>query len=405
MSRERPRILFVDHVSKVLGGAEVNLLELLALPAARERWEIHVACAPGSPLESELAKLDAPRHTYGFAPALNELRVVGRGFNPLAKLRGWKELNRARNRLRDIAAAVRPEVLLSCTNKDHFAAGAVAAPRGLPSVWWVNDIISPDFFSWAVRRVFVTQARRLATRLAPVSDFGRAALLHEGVAAERVTTIHNGIPLDRYRRGTSTLLRDQLKISPAEPLFGLVGRITPWKGHELFLRLAAEWAQTGRPGRFAVIGRAFNEDEPFAATLREFVRRQRLEARVHFVAFQADIAATLSQLDVLLHCSTKPEPFGRVLIEAMAVGVPVIGARAGGVPEILTEGADGLLARPGQVADYLRHMTALTGDRALASGLAAEGRRTVERRFTLERVFADFARLIEGVLPPASRTC
>ena len=77
MSRERPRILFVDHVSKVLGGAEVNLLELLALPAAREGWDVHVACAPGSPLEAALAKLGLPRHPYGFAPALNELRVVG----------------------------------------------------------------------------------------------------------------------------------------------------------------------------------------------------------------------------------------------------------------------------------------------------------------------------------------
>lgn len=405
MSRERPRILFVDHVSKVLGGAEVNLLELLALPVARERWDLHVACAPGSPLESELAKLDLPRHTYGFAPALNELRVVGRGFNPVAKLRGWRELSRSGRRLREIVATVRPEVLLSCANKDHFTAGAAARACGLPSLWWVNDIISADFFPWPVRRVFVAQARRLATRLAPVSDFGRAALLREGVPAERMVTIHNGIPLDRYRRGTSTLLRDQLKISPAEPLFGLVGRITPWKGHELFLRLAAEWARLGRPGRFAVIGRAFNEDEPFAASLRELVRRQRLEARVHFVAFQADIAATLSQLGVLLHCSTKPEPFGRVLIEAMAVGVPVIGARAGGVPEILTDGADGLLAQPGNAADYLRHMTALNDDRALAARLVAEGRRTVERRFTLERVFADFARLTEGVLPPASRTC
>lgn len=405
MSRERPRILFVDHVSKVLGGAEVNLLELLALPAAREGWDIHVACAPGSPLAAALAKLDLPRHTYGFAPVLNELRIVGRGFNPFAKWRGWQELNRATDHLRGIVAAVRSDVLLSCTNKDHFAAGAAAQTTGLPSVWWVNDIISADFFSWPVRRVFVAKAQRLATRLAPVSDFGRAALVLEGVPAERIETIHNGIPLDRYQRGTSTLLRDQLKISPGEPLFGLVGRITPWKGHELFLRLAAEWARSGQPGRFAIIGRAFNEDEPFLASLREFVRQRKLEGRVHFVAFQADIAATLSQLDVLLHCSTKPEPFGRVLIEAMAVGVPVIGARAGGVPEILTDYTNGLLATPGDAADYLRHMKMMVDHRTVAEKLAAEGRRTVERRFTLERVFADFARLIDGVLPPARRAC
>ena len=403
MSRERPRILFVDHVSKVLGGAEVNLLELLALPAAREGWDVHVACAPGSPLEAALAKLGVPRHPYGFAPALNELRVVGRGFSPMAKYRGWRELQNATGRLREIAAAVRPDVLLSCTNKDHFVAGAVAAGR--PSIWWVNDIVSADFFSWPVRRMFSAKARQLATRLAPVSGFGRAALVSEGIPEERITTVHNGIPLDRYRRSSSTLLRDQLRLGPGEPLFGLVGRVTPWKGQDLFIRIAAEWARQGRPGRFAVIGRAFNEDGPFEASLRDAVRHHGLEGRVHFVAFQADIAATLSQLDVLLHCSTKPEPFGRVVIEAMAVGVPVIGARAGGVPEILTDGVDGLLATPGNVGDYLRRLTALMDAPALRASLAGAGRRTVEQRFTLERVHADFSRMVGAVLPPASTAC
>ena len=399
MSRERPRILFVDHVSKVLGGAEVNLIELLALPDARTCWEASVACAPGSPLAAALAKLDVPCHTYGFAPALNELRLVGRGFNPVAKLRGWRELQRATDRLRAIVAGVRPDVLLSCTNKDHFTAGAVAATTGRPSVWWVNDILSADFFSWPVRQVFALKARKLATRLTPVSDFGRAALTTAGVPADRLVTIHNGIPLDRYQRSASTLLRDQLKITPGEPLFGLVGRITPWKGQDFFLRLAAAWAGARRPGRFVIIGRAFNEDEPFEASLKAYVRQHRLETRVHFVAFQADLAATLSQLDGLLHCSTKPEPFGRVLIEAMAVGVPVIGARAGGVPEILTDGVDGLLAAPGQLAEYLQHLITLVTDPGRGAALALEGRRTVERRFTLERVFADFDRVFADVLP------
>ncbi len=394
---ERRRILFVDHVSKVLGGAEVNLLELLALPAARERWDVHVACAPGSPLEAALKGMGVSRHNYGFAPALNELRVVGRGFNLLAKLRGWRELREATGRLRQLTASLKPDVLLSCTNKDHFAAGKVALGAGRPSVWWVNDILSADFFSWPVRRVFVQQARRLATRLVPVSNFGRDALVREGLAEERITPILNGIPLGRYARSPSRLLRDQLKLGPNEPLIGLAGRITPWKGQDLFLRIAAEWGRQNRPGRFAIIGRAFNEDATFEAALMEFVRAEKLEARVHFVAFQSDIAAALSQLDVLLHCSTKPEPFGRVIIEAMAVGTPVIAARGGGVPEIITAGTDGGLATPGDAADYVAQLTALLADECKRSDWTKAARSTVERRFSLERVFADFDRVVSAV--------
>lgn len=395
---EPHRILFVDHVSKVLGGAEVNLLELLALPTARERWDVQVACAPGSPLEAALAKLGVPRHSYGFGPALNELRVVGRGFNPLAKLRGWLELRQAAGRLRQLVGSLKPQVLLSCTNKDHFTAGKVAHSAGIPSIWWVNDILSADFFSWPVRRVFVRQACDLATRLVPVSNFGRDALVREGVPGERIFPVLNGIPLDRYRRSSSRLLRDHLKVRPDEPLIGLAGRITPWKGQDLFLRIAAEWARQNRPGRFAIIGRAFNEDAPFEAALKEFIRAQKLESRVHFVAFQSDIAAALSQLDVLLHCSTKPEPFGRVIIEAMAVGTPVIAARGGGVPEIITAGADGGLANPGDVADYVAQLTALLADERKRMDWVKAGRATVEQRFTLERVFVDFDRVVKSVL-------
>lgn len=185
-----------------------------------------------------------------------------------------------------------------------------------------NDIVSADFFSWPVRRMFSAKAKQLATRLASVSGFGRAALIAEGNPAGRTTTVHNGIPLDRYGRSGSTLLRDPLRLGPGEPLFGLVVRVTPWKGQDLFIRIAAKWARQGRPGRFAVIGRAFNEDGPFEASLHDAVRHHGLEGRVHCVAFQADIAATSSQLDVRLHCSTKPDPFGRVVIEAMAEGLP-----------------------------------------------------------------------------------
>jgi len=396
MAKQR-RILFVDHVSKVLGGAEFNLLELLGLPAARRQWEAQVACPSGSPLETALARLPVARHAYGFAPALNELRVVGKRFSPLAKFRAWRELQLATTRLRAIVAGFKPDAVISCTNKDHFAAGAAVHAAHIPSLWWVNDIISSDFFGWPVRRVFVSKARHLATRLLPVSNFGRAALLHEGILEEQITTIHNGISLARYQRSTSTLLREQLRLGSNEPLIGLVGRITPWKGQDFFLQLAQAWSAQGRPGRFVIIGRAFNEDAPFEALLKQYVRTNRLESKVHFVAFQSDIAATLSQLDVLLHCSTKPEPFGRVIIEAMAVGVPVIAARAGGVPEIVTEGVDAGLAEPGNLNSYIDQMTALLGNPPKRTAWALAGRRTVEQRFTLERVFDDFDRVLGEV--------
>ncbi|MBM3901336.1 MAG: glycosyltransferase family 4 protein [Verrucomicrobia bacterium] len=394
----RKRILFVDHVSKVLGGAEINLVELLGLPALRSRWEASVACAPGSPLETSIARAQIPRHAFGLSQSLNEMRVVGRRFSPFRAWKGWREVHAATRRLESIIAGARPDVVISCTNKDDLIAGNATRHSGTPNVWWFNDILSPEFFSWPVRRVFVQRARRQAARVITVSEFARKVLLDQGLSEDRVTTVHNGIPLDRYRRIQSSLLRDQLRIPPGEPLIGLVGRITPWKGQDFFLRLAKDWAGQGRPGRFVVIGRAFNEDAPFEASLKRFVTAQRLESRVHFVAFQADIASTLSQLDLLLHCSTKPEPFGRVIIEGMAVGLPVIAAAAGGVSEIITPGVDAGLATPGNSDAYLAQMTAILGSAEKRNAWSIAGRRTVETKFTLERVFQDFDRVATEVM-------
>ena len=394
----RKRILFVDHVSKVLGGAEINLVELLGLPHLRERWDVSVACSPGSPLETAIAKVSIPRHAFGVSQSLNEMRVVGRRFSPIRAWQGWREVRAATRRLESIIAGSRPDVVISCSNKDDLIAGNAVQRSGTPNIWWFNDILSPEFFSWPVRRVFSQRARRQAARVVTVSEFARRSVLAHGLPADRVTTVHNGIPLERYRRSQSTLLREQLRIPTGEPLIGLVGRITPWKGQDFFLKLAKDWAGQGRPGRFLVIGRAFNEDAPFEATLKRFVTTHRLESRVHFVAFQSDIALTLSQLDLLLHCSTKPEPFGRVIIEGMAVGLPVIAAAAGGVSEIITPGVDAGLAEPGNADAYLAQMTAILGSAEKRAAWSIAGRRTVETKFTLERVFQDFDRVAAEVM-------
>ncbi|HAB15726.1 MAG TPA: glycosyltransferase family 4 protein [Verrucomicrobiota bacterium] len=391
------RLLFVDRSRTALGGPEFNLVELLASSSARSRWETCVACPPGSLLEAALNKVPVPRHAYGIpADGGKTSRTSGR-FSPLAKLRAWRELEPATDRLHAIISGFRPDAIVSCTNVDHFAAGAAAARSHIPSIWWVNEIISSDFLTWPLRRIFRKRASQWATRLLPVSDFARSALLHEGIPADRVTTVHNGIPLARYQRSTSTLLRDRLRLAPGEPLIGTVGRLTPWKGQDFFLRLAKEWAAQGRGGRFVIVGRPFAEDTSFETSLKKYVRAHRLSSRVHFVAFQADLAATLSQLDVLVHCSTKPEPFGRVIIEAMSVKVPVIAARAGGVPEIITAGVNGGLAKPGSVESYIAELTALLGDPRKRAAWAAAGRRTVTQRFSLDRVFNDFERVLSEV--------
>lgn len=391
------RLLFVDHVDRILGGGEVNLLELLAALQPARRWDLACACPPRSRLGEAVARRGVRVLDHGFPADLNQYRVVGRRFSPWRAWKGWRALCRARRRLGQMIQEERPAVVVTCTNKDALCLGPAARTRGVPAVWWVNDLLTADFFPAPARRAFFWQARRDAARLVAVSDAVAGALRAGGVPADRVVTVHNGIPLERYRRSQRGAWRRQAGLPADATLIGLVGRLTPWKGPELVLRVAA--ARRGRaPGEhYVLIGQAFNEDQEFAAGLRRFTVEQGLQDRVHFLPFQEAMAEVLTDLDIVLHASTRPEPFGRVIIEAMAVGVPVLAARAGGVPEIITDGEDGLLARPGVVEDYVAGLGRLLAEPGLRARLAAAARRTVEERFSLEKVLQRWQALLEAI--------
>lgn len=390
------RVLFVDHVDRVQGGAELNVLELLTRSPLPREWRVACACPDTSPLYRSLAGAGIECLDYRIPAALSEARFVDRTF-PLQRLFQWPAAMReARWQLHTLIGQFKPDVLVTCTNKDHFIAGAACQLVKLPHVWWVNDALTSDFFSWPTRQVFRWYARD-AARLIAVSDYCRTALIRQGVAAGKTVTIHNGIPpltVDPNRSGT---LREFFSIPALDLLFGTAGRFTPWKGQELFLELARRWVADNRPGHFVLIGRAFNEEQWFEEKLKQFVARHQLQERVHFVSYQSNLPAALMELDVFLHTSLRPEPFGRVLLEAMIAQVPVIAAHAGGVPEIINTGENGLLAEPGEVQDYFNQLDRLAGSETERRRLAVAGRERALRQFTVNRVSQQFNKLLSEV--------
>ncbi|MEK7684765.1 MAG: glycosyltransferase family 4 protein [Verrucomicrobiota bacterium] len=388
------RVLFVDHVNRILGGAEINLLELLSAAAAAQNWTVACACVRDGLLSRRLAEMRILQWNYGFDPALNTFRLVGKKLSFVKGVRTMLALREGRQMLADIIAQFHPDAVVTCTNKDHFCAAALGRRLPTPFVWWVNDIVSPDFFAWPVRFAFRRQAFRGASRIVAVSEYARRALLQEGLPERLITTIHNGLPLEHYRRTEPGFLRNQLGLPPHQPLAGLVGRYTPWKGQDFFLRLAQAWIRQNQTGHFVLIGHAFNEDQAYEAALRRFVSEHGLSARVHFLPFQQNMAAVLSDLNLLVHASVLPEPFGRVIIEAMAVGTPVLAARAGGVPEIITHEVTGWLAEPGHLESYLAQLQKALLPGPDSARLAEAARRLVQERFTLEQVRQKFESII-----------
>ena len=155
----------------------------------------------------------------------------------------------------------------------------------------------------------------------------------------------------------------------------MVGRVAPWKGQHVFLPAFAR-AFDGGNERAVIVGSAMfgATEEDYGVGLHETARVLGIADRVDFRGFREDVWSELHQMDILVHASVTPEPFGQVIIEAMLAGVPVIASADGGPQEIVTDNVDGVLYPPGDVAALARAMQRLRGDTLLRTRLSDNAR-------------------------------
>ena len=170
---------------------------------------------------------------------------------------------------------------------------------------------------------------------------------------------------------------------PADPepsgalRIGIVGRIAPWKGQDLFLQAFAQAFPHDRHRAVVIGAPLFGEDE-FADRLKALAGDLGVAGRVEFRGFRSDIGHELARLHILVHASRTAEPFGLAVVEGMAAGLAVVAADAGGPAEVITPGVDGVLYRLGDVGALAGSMRDLARSAELRSALGARARRTAE---------------------------
>jgi glycosyltransferase involved in cell wall biosynthesis len=285
-------------------------------------------------------------------------------------------------RLAASARRARVDVIHTNGMKAHLLGGLAGRLVGVPVIWHLRDFPPRG---WA-GRTFREAARRLPEVILAPSDAVTASIRLPGLTRGRVVPdpvdldgFHPGIRADRFRR--------ELGIEDDEPLIGMVGHLTPWKGHELFLQIARAVADRMPGSRFVVAGGPIYETHGhagYAETLRRKASASGLSQRVTFLGIRDDIPELLAGLDVLVHAPIAPEPFGRVLAEAMAVGRPVVAARCGGIPEVVEDGVTGFLVAPGDVVAFTTAVERLLVDPGLRRRLGEAGRRRATLRFGVE---------------------
>jgi glycosyltransferase involved in cell wall biosynthesis len=223
-----------------------------------------------------------------------------------------------------------------------------------------------------------------------------------------VFTVPYGIDLDRFHPAGPTVDLDALSgLQPAAPRtvrIGLVATFAHWKGHRVFLEALAALPESTAVRGYVIGGSIYRTvgSQLSSEQLQNEGVRLGLAGRVGFTGFCTDISRVMRSLDVIVHASTQPEPFGLVIVEAMACSKPVIVAASGGAAEIVSPGLNAVCHTPGAVHELADHMIQLAADPALRERLGAEGRKTAERHYARSRMAAE---LIPIYLAARNRTC
>lgn len=377
----RPSVAFTSYYGD-LGGGELRLLEYLRLTRIPRAGLSVVLCEDG-PFTQRIEDAGIPVAIIRWNRATRQPRRTVQTVLAARRLRRHLRHHRVR-------------VLLCNTYNDLLLGAPAARSLGIPVVWRSHADVFPylgdDERQAAARFVCENVTRVLAT-----TDYDRRLIVGAGVEADRVHVVRLGVdaslyadPDGRQRRK----MRAGLGFSGDDPVFGFVARLVPQKGHLVFLDALERVAAKCPEARALVVGDAAadgSDPDGYRDRVRRAAEHAGLSDRIVFTGFRDDVPALLAAMDVFVHASLR-EPFGSVIVEAMAAGKPVVASRTLGPEEIITDGVTGFLTPPGDAASLADAMLRLLDDRALAARLAARGRAMVQERYDLRRTISDLDR-------------
>ena len=199
-------------------------------------------------------------------------------------------------------------------------------------------------------------------------------LTSNGIAAEKIVTIHNGIDPDDVRLKVSDQdILQQLNIGSDFNVIGVIGNIKEWKGQEVAVRAMGKVVDVFPNTVCLLIGDTSKEDTYYQERLKSLITELGLESNIIFTGHVSNVPDYLNVLDIMLHTSIDPEPFGRVLIEAMSLSKPLIASNDGAIPEIVEHGKTGLTFTPGDHQHLAESVISLLQDRGYAEQIGKAG--------------------------------
>jgi glycosyltransferase involved in cell wall biosynthesis len=394
-SMKRARVVcFVNHTA-VTGGAEFALDRLVA-GLDRSRWHPVVVFGEEGPAVELFRKHGVETYVLPLPAYLGKARR-----NSLAGA-AWTRPKAAWDacayvlRLASFFRMRAVEVVHTNSMKAHVLGGLAARLCRIPLAWHLRDCLHPAHLPKTALRLMRFLARTLPHRVITVSKSVAADALGAG-SEKRASVIYDGLDADCFE-------------NPAPPpghhpppvwRVGIVGRFAPWKGQHVFLEAAAKLTQRGHRVEFEMLGAPLFGEDAYADRLQQFVAATAMQNNVSFCGFVQDVPRRIRSWHVLVHASTAPDPCPNVVLEAMAAGIPVVGADGGGVPELLDQGRCGGLFPMDDPNALCQQIERVFAQPLLRAEYAQKGRQRALTLFRSERVASEVSAVWDAIFDPS----
>lgn len=278
---------------------------------------------------------------------------------------------------------------LSDLSTAHY--GIIAAKlAGICSIFHVKSLHFEGHLS-PINKLILS----MASRILAISGVVHQACLRAGLPAQKLLTIHDGLALKQFisKWDFSERSRQHLGISEGANVIGFVGRLgVEWKNEPLVYRISGELTKKMKNLTLLVIGGPHDGSQETFKKSVTLAKKICGKTDIRFLGLRNDVPKLLPAIDVLL-VPSKDEPLGRVVIEGMAAGLPVIGSNTGGIPEMITNEYDGFLLPPNDLVGWLKITEKLLLEESLRSRIGKNAKKTVEKRFKLETMASKVANM------------
>lgn len=365
------QILFLDQ-SANLGGAELCLLDL----AKFYRDSCLVALFVDGSFKKALED-----HQIAVRILSTEQLEIRKDSN------FWQSISNVRQIMPLISKIVqlsRDRDLIYANTQKALVVGAIAAlVTGKPLIYHLHDILSLEHFSQTNRRIAIFLANRFASLVIANSQATKTAFIESGGEEHLVKVVYNGFDLVKYQINSDriTQLKQELNLQ-GRYVIGHFSRLSPWKGQHILIEALIYCPEVTA----ILVGDALFGEAEYVAQLHIQVKNLGLGDRVRFLGFRSNIPQLMSMCDLVVHTSTAPEPFGRVIVEAMLCGKPIIAAAAGGAVELIDPNCTGWLTTPGDVGELADTINQCRQQPEVTKASAQAAKVVASRRFDLSNI-------------------